>query len=175
MPARNVDIEVLGLRELRAELRRLGGDWPKELQRAHQNAAEIVEREAERRAPRGPHEGGGAVRPIVSSIRSGGTQRMGYVAIGGAASPHGPPTEFGGTIPRRGFKGVSRTEKRKGKIIAGKVHAAERFKTRVAVSVTRVRRQAFLYPAIDAKRAEVLEAFGEAIDRLTRRAFPKGS
>lgn len=143
MPPRVVQVD--GLRELRRELKRAGERFPRELREANRDAAELVARSARRRAPRGPHEGGGRIQPVVSSIRALASQRAGQVAIGGARAPHGPPLEFGGTLRR--------------------FHSQAR---------TRVTAQPFLYPAIAAEQDEVVEFYGDAIDRLTRRAFPRG-
>jgi len=145
MAGRGVDIDVKGLRDLRTELKRIGPEFPKELRAANKEAAEIIAVEARRRAPRGPHEGGGRVQPLAGSIRAVANQLRGQVAVGGARSPHGPVLEFGGTIGRRGTTGAR----------------------------TQVRAQPSLYPAIASERDEVVEVYGEAIDRLTSRAFPR--
>jgi hypothetical protein len=137
-------VEVVGLREFRRELKRIGPQWPKELRQANKDAAELVAAEARRRAPRGPHEGGGRVVPIHLNIRALGSQRAGQVATGGARSPHGPVYEFGGSIPRRGDTAAR----------------------------TQVRAQPYIYPALGAMRDEVVEFYGEAVDRVSRRAFP---
>jgi hypothetical protein len=139
-------VEVHGLKDFRRELKRIGPAWPKELRAANFEAAEVVARKARRNAPQGPHEGGGRVQPLVSSIRALANQTRGQVAVGGARAPHGPVTEFGGRIPRRGSTGA----------------------------MTTVRAQPFLYAAIASERDEVVEVYGEAIDRVMRRAFPLG-
>ena len=137
-------IEVHGLREFRRELRQAGQQFPRELRQANRDAAEVVVPEVRRRAPKGPHQGGGNVQPIAASVRAGGTQRAGYVAVGGARSPHAPVYEFkGATLPR---------------------HASE--------ARTQVTAQPYIYPAIEAKADEVVEVYGQALDRLTKRAFP---
>lgn len=140
-------VEIHGLKDFRRELKRIGPEWPKELRQANKEGAEVVARKARRNAPQGPHEGGGRVQPLVSSIRALANQLRGQVAVGGARSPHGPVTEFGGRIPRRGSTGA----------------------------MTTVRAQPSLYPAIVSERDEVVEVYGEAIDRLTSRAFPRRS
>ena len=154
-------IEIHGLRELRRELKRAGEQFPKEMREANKAAAELVVPEARRRAPKGPHEGKPAVQPITASIRAGGTQRVGYVVIGGARSPHAPVYEFGGTIPRRGQSSA---------LIAQQQRAHRGFE-RAGLAVTRVQARPYLYPAIAAVTDEIIEAYGQAIDRLTRRAF----
>lgn len=159
-------IEVHGLREFRRELKRLGEEFPKELRQANKDAAELVADEARRRAPRGPHEGKPKIQPAVASVKAGGTQRAGYVAIGGARSPHAPVLEFGGSIPRRG----------RDPSLAAKAIASHRSFASVGItSLTHVRKQPYLYPAIAATADEVVEFYGEALDRLTRRAFDRRS
>lgn len=154
-------IEVHGLRELRRELRRVSADLPKELARANQEAAEIVAAEARRRAPRGPHEGRPRVTPIHQSVKALRQQSRGVVAIGGARSPHAVVTEFGGTIPRMGSQ--------RGQVAEAQAkHRA--FRRYGGISTTTVRKQAYLYPALDAKRDEVVERYGDLLDQLLRRA-----
>ena len=131
-------IEVQGLRELRRALKDAEGRSPKELQRANKRAAEIVAREAQHRAPRGPHQGGGRVQPITASIRAQATTGKAFVAFGGNRSPHAPPYEFGGTLKR---------------------HASS---TR-----TRVQKRPFVYPAIEAEMDHVLEQYERALIALT--------
>lgn len=162
------DIEVHGIRELRRALKEAEGRSPKELQRANKDAAEVVVAAARIRAPKGPHEGAGHLQPLWTAIRAQATATSAFVAFGGTRAPHGAVVNFGGTIPRRGFHGVTRTEKRKGKIVSGKVHAAERFKTRIAVSVTHVPRQEHIYAAIDAERHRILDQYEQALGRITR-------
>ncbi|HTE71424.1 MAG TPA: HK97 gp10 family phage protein [Actinomycetes bacterium] len=164
MAGRGVDIDVKGLRDLRRELKRIGPEFPKELRGANLEAAEVVARKARRNAPQGPHEGGGRVQPLVQSIRALANQLRGQVAIGGARAPHAVVTEFGGEIPRRGSD----------KSLIAKARAGHRSFASVGVeSRTRVRKQPYLYRAIASERDEVLEVYGEALDRLTRRAFPE--
>lgn len=138
----NPEIRVLGLAELRRDLKRLGAQWPKELAKANNRAAEVVAAEARRRAPAGPHQGGGSVTAITQSIRATKAQRSASVSFGGPRSPHAAPTEFGGTLPR---------------------HASR--------SRTTVRQRAFLYPAIAAKTDEVVLTYQAMLERLMDAAF----
>jgi hypothetical protein len=131
-------IEVHGLRELRAALKNAEGRSPRELQLANKRAAEIIAREARRRAPAGPHEGGGRVAPIAASIKAQATTGRGVVAFGGQRSPHAPAYEFGGTLKR---------------------HASQ--------SRTRVQKRPFVYPAIEAEIPHVLEQYERALIALT--------
>ena len=135
-------VEIAGLRELRRALNLVDKQFGKELAEANNQAAEIVAAEARRRAPSGPHQGGGTVVPIAASIRALRGQRRAAVSMGGAKTPHAEPTEFGGTIPRH--------------------HS---------LAHTHIQQRAFLYPAIAAKRAEVVQTYAYLVDRLTSRAF----
>lgn len=165
MPERTV--EVAGLRELRAALERVDEEFQGKLRAANLRAAQIVAAEATRRAPKGPHQGGprGGIVPVVSSIRAYGLALKAQVGIGGSATPHGQVLEFGGTIPRRGqSKALIRQQQR-----------AHRGFERAGLSVTRVRKQAYLYPAIAATREQVVDAYGDMLDSLMRQAFPQGS
>lgn len=162
MPERAV--EVQGLRQFRYELRAAGQQFPKELRQANLEAAELVVADARRRAPQGPHLGKPRVRPVIASIRALASQGKGQVAIGGATSPHPQVLEFGGTIPRRGQSAA---------LIAQQQQAHRGFE-RAGLAVTRVRKQPYLYPALAAKAEEVVEFYGEALDRIYRRAFPRG-
>lgn len=137
-------IEVVGLRDFRRDLGRVGPEYRRMVRQINLDAAEVVAKEARRRAPRGPHEGGGRVVPLWTNIRALASQTRGQVATGSARAPHGPVYEFGGTIRR---------------------HASS--------SRTQVRAQPYMYPALDAKADEVVEVFAEGVDRVTRRAFPE--
>jgi HK97 gp10 family phage protein len=160
-------VEVVGLRELRRELKRAGEEFPKELRAANAKAAEVVAVEARRRAPRGPHQGGPKGRPpvpVASSIRTYGLAGKAQVGIGGSRTPHGQVLEFGGSVPRRGqSKALVRQQQR-----------AHRGFQRAGLAVTMVKAQPYLYPAIAATREEVVDVYGAALDRLMRRAFPQG-
>ncbi len=135
-------VEVVGLYELRRALNQVDRQFGRELAETNNRAAEIVAEEARRRAPKGPHQGGGAVVPISGSIRALRGQRRAAVSMGGAKTPHAEPTEFGGTLPRH--------------------HSSSR---------TTVVQRAFLYPAIGAKTGEVVQSYQYMLGRLMGRAF----
>lgn len=135
-------IRIEGLSELRRALRQVSPQWGPVLGKANQDAAQIVATEATRRAPRGPHQGGGRVAPISSTITALRKQNKGVVAMGGARSPHAPPTEFGGTLPR---------------------HASSKR--------TRVAKRPFLYPALQYREPQVIETYGKALEKIMRTVF----
>jgi len=137
------EVQIQGLVEFQHELLAARRAFPIELARADSEAAQLVAAGARRRAPRGPHLGGGQVQPIVDSIHAGISGRGGFVAIGGPGSPHAAPTEFGGTLRR---------------------HASQ---TR-----TQIRRQPFLYPTLAAESDAIDGIYLDAMERVVRRAFP---
>jgi hypothetical protein len=159
-------IQVNGMRELRWALKQASAELPKELAAANQEAARIVAKEARRRAPEGAHQGGGKIVPVKQSIRALRQQSKAIVAIGGARSPHAVVTEFGGVIPRRGSH--------RGQV--AEAQAKHRgFRRYGGISVTRVRKQAYVYPALAAKRDEVIDAYGDLIGQLLSKAFPSAA
>lgn len=163
MPGR--DIEVHGVRELRAALRKADGRSPKELQRANKQAAEIVVRRAIVLAPKGPHQGGGKAFPLWAAIKAQATSGRGVIAFGGSRAPHGPVVNFGGVIPRR----TATTEQKRA--FAG-ARAAKKSQARVAEAtgahVTHVRRREHIYKAIHTERERVLDEYEQALGRIVR-------
>ncbi|HEY5987522.1 MAG TPA: hypothetical protein VIV12_14280 [Streptosporangiaceae bacterium] len=133
------DIQVLGVRELRNALRDADGRTPQELQRANKRCAEIVAREARRRAPKGEHEGGGHPQPLAAAIRAQATATRAVVAFGGSRAPHGAVVNWGGTIPRRG-----------------------------TTSRTRVPRQEHIYAAIGAEHQQILTVYELSVKLIAR-------
>ena len=142
-------IRVEGLADLRRALNRVSAEAPKSLAAANHAVGVIVVDEAKRRAPKGPHQGGGNVIPIADSIRSANQAARAVVTIGGARSPHAVVEEFGGTIARRGFKGAR-----------GRARGNH---------VTRVSKRAYLYPAIDAKQAAIEDRYMTMLDEIVTR------
>jgi len=80
---------------------------------------------------------------LRGSVRALRQQARGVVAAGSARVPYAGVQEFGGTVPR--------------------FHSASR---------TTIPAQPYVYPALGAKRDEVIDAYGEALGDLMRRAFP---
>ena len=156
-----ITVQTRGLAELRRDLRKADKAFGPQVGRANQAAAELVAVEARKRAPKGPHQGGGTVAPISSTITALRRQKAASVSIGGARSPHAVVTEYGGSIPRRGSD-------------ASTVRTAQRRKhafSRHGLSVTHVRKRAYLYPAIDAKAGEVALLYGAMLDQIMHEAF----
>jgi hypothetical protein len=149
-------VRVTGLTELRAALKTVSAEAPKDLAKANKRAAMIVAVEAEKRAPKGPHEGGGKVVPISKSIHGLLSANKVTVAAGGARSPHAAGAEFGGYIPRRGFKGKKAYAKKLTLIYGGH-------------TVTHLKQQPYLLPAITAKLDEVIDAYRGFLDDVANR------
>lgn len=155
-------VQVEGLSELRRSLRAIDRSWGTELGKANQAAARIVATEASHRAPRGPHEGGGTVAPISSTITAQRRQNAATVAIGGARSPHAVVIEFGGSIPREGADQELVTKARKNKRSFRSVGIGNR---------TRIVARPYLYPAIEAKTAEVVAEYEQQLGTLLLKVF----
>jgi phage gpG-like protein len=88
-------IEVKGLSELQASLRRIDADMPKALRLVLNDAAELV---LDWARPRVPSRTGRA----RGSMKARSSQRESRVAIGGRAAPYAPWLDFGGQGRRKG-------------------------------------------------------------------------
>jgi hypothetical protein len=137
-------IRFAGLAELRRDLRAIDKSWGPELGKANQKAADVVAVEGREIAgtKAGPHQGGGSVAPIASTIRALRQQSRAVISAGGVRSPQAAPREFGGTLRR--------------------YHSSKR---------TKVTKNPSLYPALDAKTGEVVRVYSLALDGVMRRAF----
>jgi hypothetical protein len=127
---------------------------PRQLTKANKSAAQLVAVEAIRLAPKGTHEGGGAVVPISQSIKAVASAQKVSVVAGGKNTPHAAPTEWGGRIARRGFKGLNRRGK-----------AAARAGGSSGI-LTHIKRQPYLMPAVKNKLGQVVQEYRKAIDVL---------
>lgn len=136
-------IEVDGLKDLQRELRAVDKDFPKELRLANKGAAEIVAD-----ATRASFASRGGVAPKVApSVKALAQQRSASVKIGGAKYPYAMGSEFGG-------RGRPRT--RQFPPWRGNGEGAGYS----------------LYESIRAQRDKVMDSYGDALDRLTKKAFP---
>jgi hypothetical protein len=176
--ASDVHIKVSGLSTFARECRRIGKEAQAELRKTNLRAAELVVPEAIRRAPKGKHEGGGTVIPVSASIRAVGGQRFAAVRAGSARSPHAAPIEFGGTLARRGFKGLSRTEQKfgvrfspAGERLRGR-HKRVEGEARRAASVTHITARPYVFPAVEAMQTLVREQYMRDFVKLVSQAFP---
>lgn len=92
-------VRIVGLAELRRALRAAAQGTEKELQRAGKRAAALIAVEAQAAFDRGTGRAAGSIRPRARQL-------MAEVAGGGVRAPHFGVREFGGWVPRRGFKGL---------------------------------------------------------------------
>ena len=141
------EIRVEGLKELQKELRTLESDgtWKPELRAAGKGAAEIVATEAKRSAQAG--------KPTLAGTpASMGSRAVASIrALAGQTSA----TVAGGGAAVPWFAGWE----------FGSGGAYRQFPAKAGSSHN-------IYPAIDRKAGEVIEFYGDAIDRLTRKHFP---
>ena len=149
-------IQVQGLRELRTALKGVSASAPKELATANHKVGQIVVDKAKELAPKGSHQGGGSYRPIVESIHANQAGTNVTVSVGGARTPYAKVTEFGGTIPRRGYS-------------TGGFRSRKGYSSRGAGTFTRIRKRAYLYPAIAATQEQIRATYLEMLDALVLR------
>jgi hypothetical protein len=91
-----VQASVEGVTELTAALWTAEGMLSPQVELAGMFSALLVAQAARVIAPRGIHQGGGAVMPLWTAIRAEGSS----VGFGGDLAPHGAVVNFGGRIPR---------------------------------------------------------------------------
>lgn len=148
-------VRIEGLSEFRNELNLLLRTAPEQLDQVNFAIAGIIAVEARRHAPHGIHQGGGLVVPIMASIKTQQVSGKAQIVVGGTHSPHAAVTEFGGRIPRRGFRGKRRSITRLRAIAHG--------------AITHVRKQPYLYPAIESKSEDIKAKYMQMLDEWTRR------
>lgn len=175
--ANDVTMKIDGLATFAKQCRRIGKEAQKELRATNRKAAQMVVPEAQRRAPKGKHEGGGIVVPISASIRAVAGQRYAAVRAGGKRTPHAAPTEFGGAIARRGYAGLSRSERKAGVrfTAAGERIRSRRYQkgeVRRQVAMTKIPARPYVWPAIEAMKSRLNEAYSADFTKLIRQAFP---
>lgn len=146
-------VEVQGLTEYRRALKQVSDDLPKELRRANRDAANLVANEARGRAS----SVGGVAAHVGPSIRAVAQGTSAAVKWGGARFPMAGGAEFGAgrNVPRQTARGT--------------VRGWNQFEAWTGSNSSSGR---FVYPAIRARQADVVEAYAAAIDRITKQAFP---
>jgi HK97 gp10 family phage protein len=139
----NISIRVEGLAELRKALARLGElDARNDLRDGLKKAADIVAQEAKSRVPKRSGRAAGAVRATAGGNRA-------YVVGGKKAVPYYGWLDFGGRTPRLGNpRSVGPWSGASGGPPKGR----------------------FIYPALDAKEREVVEAVGDSVQKAVRKA-----
>lgn len=141
--ANDVTMKIDGLATFAKQCRRIGKEAQAELRKTNLHAAQLVVPEAQHRAPKGPHEGGGIVQPISASIRAVAGQRYAAVRAGGKRTPHAAPREFGGTLRR---------------------HASSK-KTSVPATP-------YVFPGVAAMVPRITPLYQRDFGKLIRQAFP---
>ncbi len=166
--ADEVYLKIDGLATFARQCRKIGKEAQSKLKETNLHAAELVVPEAQRRAPKGKHEGGPKgrpVQPITSSIRAVGGQRYAAVRAGSARSPHAPVYEFGGAIPRRGAKATH------GAAIA-KARAGHRRFEGLGIPVTKIQARPYVFPAVEAMVPRITPVYMRDFTKLIGQAFP---
>lgn len=92
-------IDVIGLAQLRRDLKEVGGDLPKQLQQVNKAAAAVIATDARERA----ESLGGVAAKSAPSIRPGATQTAGLIRLGSDNYPFALGAEFG-AIQYKQFK-----------------------------------------------------------------------
>jgi hypothetical protein len=87
-PDQIVSTEILGLREIQRDLRKLGDDTKNEMKDTHKLAAEVVVMGAKRLVPF-------RTGALAASIKSLATKSSGRVRAGSASVPYAGPIHFG--------------------------------------------------------------------------------
>lgn len=148
-------IKVEGLAQLQKELRQVDKDLPKQLRLANKSVAEFVAAAAKVKAS----SLGGVARKSAPSVKALAQQRNASVKIGGKKFGFAIGAEFGGGKFGKGNPkppGGGYTTQFKPYLKLGRGGAGY-----------------FLYPTIREKSEEIIEKYGDAIDRLTKQAFPR--
>lgn len=87
-------VEITGLREFQAALKKMDRDLPRQLAKQFKSIAGKVAGQARGTVP---HRSGDA----AGSIKASGTQKGAFVTGGGARVPYYPWLDFGGAVGRR--------------------------------------------------------------------------
>lgn len=148
-------VAVQGLDELRRELRRLDDETIiNELKDTNQAVARDVVGWAQQRAGSlGPME-----RRAAASMTASRAQKGAQVRLGGARAPFAAGAEFGAYRGRQRVLAGGRTVTGWNQFNPWRGNGADA--------------GYFLYPAIRAHTAELVETYAEAIDRIVAKAFP---
>lgn len=148
-------VEVRGLKDFQRELRRIDKELPKELRKVHMAAATLVAEGTRAKFLGRP----GVTGAVPKSVKAMAQQRSAAVRIGGkgkaeAALGH----EFGG-----------------GKYGPGRPSPAGGYTTQFPAWRGSGSDAGYaLYPTLREKTDDLIELYGDALDEVASRAFPKG-
>ncbi len=163
--ADGIKVEIIGLAQFQKELRRMGPEFPKELQKVNLKIAERVARQASARAK----QQGGVRAKSAPALSARGEQRNASIKIDGSKRgkyPFSLGAEFGALRRTKGKKlpGGARGPR---KIIGG--FGEWRGNQWTAWGNNGV--GYFLHPTIRAEREAIMVDYETMIDTLARRAF----
>jgi hypothetical protein len=188
---KGVGFRVEGLDKFRRELKKLDDDTlTRDLKDANFEVAQAVVRWAKSKASA---QGRMATR-AASTLRPGRTAARGTVTLGGARAPFAAGSEFGAirNIPRQVQGREIRTKRYETRFVeskkyGGQVRRRVRIDDEVRVSASRTVRGwnqfkawrgndrgagYWLFPAIRDHETQIVAQYGDAIERITKRAFP---
>ena len=132
-------VRIIGLSELRRELKAADAGFPKELQKANKKAAEIIA-EGTRAAFSSM---GGSAPKVAPTVKPLAQQTRAQVKVGGGSG-------VGGDVAMGNLWGSTRFKQFPPHINGGYA----------------------LYPTLAARRDEIIDVYADALDDITRRAFP---
>lgn len=135
-------VEIVGLSDFLRDLKQLPDHVQKEFATGMKDVAEVVARDAAKRVP---SQSGNAIGSIVSK----GTPTGATVGEGGSSAPYMAWLDFGSRTPRSGNSRMEGPWRGSG---AGPKGGR------------------FIYPAIEAKTPEIIEAAGKVVDKAARQA-----
>lgn len=146
-------VRVAGLDGFREELRKLDdAGLIEELKEANADVAELVVRAARSRASTRMEQ------RAASTLKARRAQRAAEVSFGGAQAPFAAGAEFGAgqnivrrSVSGRSFRGYNQFRAWRGNDTGAGY---------------------FLYPSIRAETEKIVEMYGDAIEKITTRAFP---
>lgn len=139
---RRTDVQVRGLDDFRKELRSLGGTFPKELGRLHKQAAEVTASVARAKAL----AMGSVQAKAAPDIKTAAAQRTAKLVIDATRHPYAIGA-FTGSRRFKQFPTYEGPEIEQGKGVA-------------------------VGPAIVQTEDEMLQVYGDGLERLAARAFP---
>lgn len=155
--ARAVAVDVVGLKDLQRELRKVGPEFPKELRRENHEVARYVLRRAEGTAARV----GGVAAHAAPGMKTRAEQRYALIQLDTHSHPEILGAEFGGGALYRAGNPKSTTGKR-----PGFTSQFEPWRGNGPDAGY------FLYPTIRAETDEIVDRYGDLVDRVTAKAFP---
>ena len=170
-------VRVKGLDELRRELRKLDDKGlTAELKQANFDAAKLVVEGAQGKASNKME------RSAASTLTASRAAARAAVNFGGPRAPYAMGAEFGAArnvlrkIPPRQVKGKT-TRDSSGRFVAGEIKSVGSM-TMLGWNQFKAHRGSganagyFLWPAVRDKTPQIVETYGDAVERIASKAFP---